>query len=448
MLNDMVGWGWLSYYEEPRGVKMRDGAGRRGLDALDFGGLGGTAGGIEGWRADPFLQEFASCKRKIFRDPPRPPAAPYYSSQRRAENVKRNEERDVKMGRGRNGKEPGMEFVTEDRNGTARDRLARKQNAPMIRKVQEPIDGLTRHGHLYTKGVAGLQTPRIEFISLNVAPEDMARVEDIMIQLIRQIRQGCVFVNDDDTHVTVDGDDHWWVTPSSSNKDLLKWYATECDKDVTLLVLAREGDTVLTVSPAPREGRKKHIYTEHALTEPHARYQTDHCDGCGAKNEDGKELLTCSRCYSAMFCCAECQRAAWSGHKRACLAARKDIIKETWKRGGSTFSSTGEHVKVPIQKMVHSSFNKHPSGLLPQQRGFFIRHLNGNFQDNAATNLADCHPYDAFTNPEWEVDWWAGLSKDQRSFVKKNMGAFANAYEPQRHRQIVSHDEAFELLTT
>ena len=41
------------------------------------------------------------------------------------------------------------------------------------------------------------------------------------------------------------------------------------------------------------------------------------CDGCGATDA---ELKLCSRCLSARFCSAECQRRTWSTHRQVCRA--------------------------------------------------------------------------------------------------------------------------------
>ena len=86
-------------------------------------------------------------------------------------------------------------------------------------------------------------------------------------------------------------------------------------------------------------------------------------------------------------------------------------------------------VKVNVHTMVHETFNKHPSGLVSRKRGMFIRHLNGILADNRAVNLVECHPYDAFTHPDWEVDWKMSLTKQEVSFVEKNMGMFAEMYK-------------------
>ena len=45
------------------------------------------------------------------------------------------------------------------------------------------------------------------------------------------------------------------------------------------------------------------------------------CDGCG---NAGK--LRCSRCKSVHYCSAACQRNAWRGHRRACLAIAASLL--------------------------------------------------------------------------------------------------------------------------
>ena len=40
------------------------------------------------------------------------------------------------------------------------------------------------------------------------------------------------------------------------------------------------------------------------------------CSHCGASKD--VSLLKCSRCMHASYCGAECQRAAWKGHKKSC----------------------------------------------------------------------------------------------------------------------------------
>jgi len=37
-----------------------------------------------------------------------------------------------------------------------------------------------------------------------------------------------------------------------------------------------------------------------------------------------------------------------------------------------------------------------------------------------------CHPYDAFTNPTWKVNWDENLDKDEVEFVRENINKFAN----------------------
>ncbi|GAQ90657.1 hypothetical protein KFL_006680060 [Klebsormidium nitens] len=42
------------------------------------------------------------------------------------------------------------------------------------------------------------------------------------------------------------------------------------------------------------------------------------CDQCGALKSPG-ELKRCSRCKSARYCSAQCQRADWKEHRKTCL---------------------------------------------------------------------------------------------------------------------------------
>ena len=65
------------------------------------------------------------------------------------------------------------------------------------------------------------------------------------------------------------------------------------------------------------------------------------------------------------------------------------------------------------------------------QRPFpFIRHINGNTLDNHIGNLAPVSQYDAFTHPEWKVDWVCDLEEDEIKFVRENMDLFAEIYKP------------------
>mmetsp|Transcript_41791 Transcript_41791/g.75227 ORF Transcript_41791/g.75227 Transcript_41791/m.75227 type:complete len:215 (-) Transcript_41791:112-756(-) len=58
-----------------------------------------------------------------------------------------------------------------------------------------------------------------------------------------------------------------------------------------------------------------------------------------------------------------------------------------------------------------------------------IRHINGITTDNRLANLAYVSFYDAFTHPEWQVDWVCELEEDEIAFVRENMGIFAEIYK-------------------
>lgn len=48
------------------------------------------------------------------------------------------------------------------------------------------------------------------------------------------------------------------------------------------------------------------------------------CNNCGkqeSENDGGPKLLRCSRCKTALYCSAECQRAAWGKHRRECVSS-------------------------------------------------------------------------------------------------------------------------------
>ena len=42
------------------------------------------------------------------------------------------------------------------------------------------------------------------------------------------------------------------------------------------------------------------------------------CSGCGKKASDDVKLLICSACRSASYCSTDCQKKAWSAHKKQC----------------------------------------------------------------------------------------------------------------------------------
>jgi hypothetical protein len=61
-------------------------------------------------------------------------------------------------------------------------------------------------------------------------------------------------------------------------------------------------------------------------------------------------------------------------------------------------------------------------------KGCFIRHTDGDTSNNRLGNLAWCSPHDAFTNPDWTVDWTISLTQEEIDYVEAHMGNFATIY--------------------
>ena len=61
------------------------------------------------------------------------------------------------------------------------------------------------------------------------------------------------------------------------------------------------------------------------------------CCACGGR---GERLKVCTACHAALFCNADCQRAAWRVHKPTCgVVARGDVaaVRVPASRGGPPF---------------------------------------------------------------------------------------------------------------
>lgn len=58
----------------------------------------------------------------------------------------------------------------------------------------------------------------------------------------------------------------------------------------------------------------------------------------------------------------------------------------------------------------------------------FIRHLDGDPSNDAASNLQYVSLYDAMKNIGWKVDWDMYLTRKQRCMVLENHKAFAQMY--------------------
>ena len=44
-------------------------------------------------------------------------------------------------------------------------------------------------------------------------------------------------------------------------------------------------------------------------------YPYEHCDTCGKRNDNKKQLKRCKGCSAVMYCSKECQKASWHKHK-------------------------------------------------------------------------------------------------------------------------------------
>jgi len=62
-------------------------------------------------------------------------------------------------------------------------------------------------------------------------------------------------------------------------------------------------------------------------------------------------------------------------------------------------------------------------------RGYFIRHIDGDTQNNNVSNVAYIHPKDAFRNPEYAVDWCVPLTKKETDFVLAHLNNFVEIYQ-------------------
>ena len=77
---------------------------------------------------------------------------------------------------------------------------------------------------------------------------------------------------------------------------------------------------------------------------------------------------------------------------------------------------------MPMKSRIIKQLEKHSIG------GCFLRHIDGQRQNNHLCNLALIHPYDAFTHLEWVVDWDSHLTPAQTKFVRNNIGFFVRRY--------------------
>ena len=64
-----------------------------------------------------------------------------------------------------------------------------------------------------------------------------------------------------------------------------------------------------------------------------------------------------------------------------------------------------------------------------ENQGYFIRFIDGNPFNIHINNLEQVHPYDAFKNIDWKVDWDMDLTKKEKHFVINNSDNFATLYQ-------------------
>lgn len=360
------------------------------------------------------------------------------------------------MGRGKNNAE--VTFEVEDRSFDARERLAMikmKRLRKQVKVISELHTGSTQKNgnqfYMYTVGLAALCESKAELVCLSIGRHQLKNMEDIFYYIADVVKGGEEVGEEGITFQDEENDQllhQLMKCDQTKSKTIREKFATKCKgQDITFLqvtqsfranggiVTIENTDQILSVASA---GHKKHIVHCFEVATPQAPHHcTDTCDHCGGKGS----LKFCAGCYSAMYCSSACQNSAWKVHKKSCSEKMLAGILQVWNDDGAVTDGTTK--KIPAQRMMFASFHKEE---YLNKKGVFIRHLNQDFQDNSFSNIVTCHPYDAFTNPDWEVDWWCNLRKVQISYVKKNMNLFASAYEPQIGRAHVSHDEAFRRL--
>ena len=78
---------------------------------------------------------------------------------------------------------------------------------------------------------------------------------------------------------------------------------------------------------------------------------------------------------------------------------------------------------------IMSKWAEHPHRSVTRKSGCFIRFIDGDKGNCAASNLAYCTPHDAFTHPDWVVDWDMDLDAVEVSTVRLNTHNFAVLYK-------------------
>ena len=72
--------------------------------------------------------------------------------------------------------------------------------------------------------------------------------------------------------------------------------------------------------------------------------------------------------------------------------------------------------------------------------GFFLRHLDGNLDNDAPTNVEQIHPFDSFSallhGESFADDWSRGLSTEQIAFVRAHALSFCATYQAVGREQV------------
>ena len=83
-----------------------------------------------------------------------------------------------------------------------------------------------------------------------------------------------------------------------------------------------------------------------------------------------------------------------------------------------------DEIALAIIERIMSKWAEHPQSVT-RKSGCFIRFIDGDKGNCAASNLAYCTPHDAFTHPDWVVDWDLNLDAGEVDIVRLNMHNFA-----------------------